>query len=698
MHELSIDGMTCSNCARGVENALRELGVSDPSVNFTTGTASFGLPEHLSLPNVIKAIEDAGFRVVAGGEEDARPAWWTTLEAKLAFSLIWTIPLAAHMFSSWHVLHDGYVQLALCLPVFILGLRHFGHSALGSLRNGAANMDVLIVLGITAAFIYSLVGVLANLGPSYLFFETTATITSIVLLGNLLEKLAVRRTTSALRELSKLQSVPAKRIVLENGSERIEEIASSQVAIDDVCVLGLGDAVPADGIVISGAASIDESMVSGESAPVAKEAGDQLIGGTIVQSGNLRMRAVAIGERTVLAQMIRLVKNAQHQKPSIQRIGDKVSSIFVPAVSILSVLTLVVSWLILDLSFGTALMRSIAVLVVACPCAMGLATPTAVMVGISLAARRGILLKGGQTLETLASLKHIIFDKTGTLTSGDFRISGFKVFSGTEQEARAAIAALEQSSSHPLAKALYSTFNGDSGRITLTEIHETRGVGVSGIDSSGRRYEIGAARYAPQAFPQDYDLFLARDGKLIAAIQLGDAVKAEAKAALSALKERGLRLSLLSGDRESKARQTAEDLGLDTYYAQKSPQEKLDILHKHEAEMPTGYVGDGINDGPALAQARVGISLSNASQVAVESAQVVLLNGNLKLLVSAYDIARLSLKTIKQNLFWAFLYNTLMIPAASAGYLTPSIAAFSMAFSDVVVIANSLRIRFTSRY
>lgn len=688
--QVMIDGMTCVNCARGVENVLKRLEIVDPNVDFASATATFKLPAQITLAEVKAAIENAGFRVHEANSEALPP--WQSLEAKLAFSLLWSLPLMAHMFSDWHVLHDPLTQLLLCIPVFTLGLLHFGRSAIGSIRAGAANMDVLIVVGISAAFVYSLAGYLLHLGPNYLFFETAASITSLVLLGNVLEKRAVRQTTSALRELAQLQVVKTRRVLLnESGVEELEEVDARQICEGDVCQINCGDRVPVDGVVISGQGAVDESMLTGESIPLSKEAGAKLIGGTLLERGSLRMKAVAIGEGTVLAQIIRLVQEAQSQKPQIQRLGDKISSIFVPLVLSFSVITFVVTLFLLGESAGTALMRAVAVLVVACPCAMGLATPTAVMVGIGRAARAGILLRGGQTLEDLASLKTVVFDKTGTLTTGQFIVSNFEVFNGLEDKAKAIVKGLESHSSHPIAKSLVKAFSEIPAQ-TLTDVRETKGLGVEGKAASGEIYSLEAPRAADEKH-RAFDLLLYCNNSPIAGLNLSDQIKAEASAVVEQLRRLNIQIVMLSGDRDEKCQDVGRKLGIKTIYSRHSPEQKLLRLKELEESSPTGYVGDGINDAPALSQARIGISLSDASQIAIQSSQVILQRGSLGALPEALHISHLTLRTIKQNLFWAFFYNILTIPLAAAGYLSPIVAAFSMALSDVFVIGNSLRLR-----
>lgn len=687
---LSVEGMHCSSCAQTVERALNDLGLQDVSVDFATSRASFALPRQHSLEAVKETIERIGYRVISGDEGTASP-WWQSIEAKFIFCLVWTLPLAAHMVSSAPVLHNPWLQLALTIPVFTVGLLYFGRSAWSSVRAGSANMDVLIIIGVVAAFVYSLYGTLLGLGHNFLFYETAATIITIVLFGNVLEKRSVRKTTTAIRELSSMQVTRAKRITEDGGQEHITEIDSRDVRVGDLLLVNMGDRVPADGTIESGEGLFDESMITGESIPVEKSAEAHVVGGTILSGGSIRMRASAVGDKTVLAHIVRLVQDAQSKRPSIQRIGDKVSSIFVPAVLLISLTTLALTYGFTDLGFGESLLRAIAVLVVACPCAMGLATPTAVMVALGKAARSGILVKGGDTLERCAEIQKIIFDKTGTLTTGDFTIEKIDVFAKDIDFVKDALVSMEEHSSHPIAKSLIREL-GDRKRLPLRDIQEIKGLGISAF-YEGKQLRVGSKLLLPPPPGGGHDLYLFEDDDCLAGVKISDQIKPGAESVIRSLRERNIEPVLLSGDRQEKCRHVAEALDIKEMYAEQQPEDKVEIIDRIERELPTAFVGDGVNDAPSLSRARVGISLSNATQAAVESAHIILLNGDLTQIERLVDLSRLTMRTIKQNLFWAFFYNVLMIPLAAIGMLTPTLAAFSMAFSDVIVIANSLRLR-----
>ena len=689
--EMKVQGMHCTNCALGIEKQLTKMGIPGATADFTTSTVTLPLTQPESLPGIISQIEQLGYTVIRDGMGASAKRW--SLEAKFYFCLFWTVPLLLHMFLPFHLLHQHWFQLLACTPVFLVGFVHFGRSAVASVRTGVPNMDVLIIIGISAAFGYSLFGTLSSGGENYLFYETSATIITIVLFGNLLEERSVRKTSSALEELTKIQTSIAKKIVPSNGQEQIVEIDSGLVALGDILLVNQGEKVPVDGIVVWGQGAIDQSIISGESVPVPVMIDTKVIGGTVVSLGNLKIKALAIGQDTVIAAMIRLVRQAQSNKPAIQRIGDQVSAIFVPTVIVFAILTFLVSYFVLSVPGGESLLRAIAVLVISCPCAMGLATPTAVMAGIGRAAQRGILLKGGQTLERFAKVKMIVFDKTGTLTSGKFKIKSINPIGTDIDHVKRIILGLEKYSAHPIARSIVNELKAISP-FEFSNVQETKGIGIEALGSDQAKYKLGSRLMLPHDSAADgHDLFLFRDNRLIATIDIEDELKANAINAVSTLRELGVSSAIVSGDTTQKVSAVANMLGISEFYAEQLPQQKLVVIEQLEKNMVTAFVGDGINDAPALARASVGISLSDATQAAIQQAQIVLLNGDLAQLVMALKISRLTLTTIKQNLFWAFFYNIMAIPIAAAGYLSPSIAALAMACSDVIVILNSLRLK-----
>lgn len=689
--QLSVEGIHCAGCASTIEKTLLSSGAKDVVVDIARGNVSFVAPSGTSSSEYSRKIQAAGYKVREEGE--VAPVW-TTLEAKLIFCATLTAPLLLHMLLPWHVLHNPYFQCALASPVYLLGLVHFGRSAWRSLKARMPNMDVLIVTGITAAYFYSVYGTVLALGPDFLFYETAASITTLVLLGNYVEKRAVSQTTSAVEELTRMQPQTAKRVVSkDNQSERTELVPVDQVNIGDVLLAATGDKIPVDGVIIWGEGSLDEALLTGESLPVFKSLKDEVIAGTSVASGSIKFRASAVGDETALSQIIKMVLEARAKKPEIQRLSDRVAAVFTPIVFSIAVLTLIVSFAFLDIGFQEALIRGVAVLVIACPCAMGLATPTAVMVGIGRAAREGVLIKSAAALEKLAKVNTVIFDKTGTLTTGRFEISHLQVVDGDASVVRSALNELERHSSHPLAASIVRALS-DAAPMSLTSITEEKGFGIAGTDDSGNTYKLGSWRIAEHATENlSHDLYLLKNGRLSAYLDLSDELKFGAARVVAQLHEQKIRTLMLSGDRNEKCLLVAQAIGIREFRSELLPEHKLEILHELQRGSVTAFVGDGINDAPSLARADVGISLSGATQVAVNSAEVVLLNGDLSRLLKALSLSRTTVATIKENLFWAFFYNTAAIPFAAAGYLSPIVAALAMAFSDLIVIGNSLRLR-----
>ena len=684
--ELNVTGMHCNNCAMSIHRLLEKKGLQDISVDFAGEEVKFSNSATLPLPQIIKDIEGLGFKVVDDPATHS-PKFYEQVENKFIFCAVFTAPLLLHMVLPWHVLHSPWVQLGLCLPVFMVGCLHFGKSAFNSVKGGVPNMDVLIFIGSTAAFLYSLAGTLQNLGPQYMFYETCATIITLVLLGNVFEKRSVSQTTSAVKDLMKIQQTTANRII--NGD--VEVISAQDVRPGDTLIVNHGDKIPVDGEVLSGSASVDESMLTGESMPVDIEKYGNVIGGTLVVNGNITMLATRVGSNTTLSQIIELMKKAQAAKPPVQKLGDKVAAIFVPVVIAISALTFLLTYFVRDLSLQTSLMNAIAVLVISCPCAMGLATPTAVMVGLGRAARNGILIKGGDTVEAVTDARYVVFDKTGTLTTGKFSIQDIKLIDGPSlEDVRGIITAIEERSNHPIALSLVEQLKGQpQAKTILRSVTEEKGLGMRAEDVQGNNYFLGAGKVADT----DYNLSLYKNQVLLAQIAIDDTIKPEAAALISQLKAMGIKPVLLSGDKINRCLKVAATIGIDDVHGEKLPDEKLSIIDVYKKKGKTLMIGDGINDAPALTRADVGISMNGASQIAIQSARVVLLNNDLSTVVKFLQISRHTLLTIKQNLFWAFAYNIIAIPVAALGFLNPMMGAFTMAFSDVVVIGNSLRLK-----
>ena len=688
---LKVNGMSCTNCAKGIQKNLEKNNITEVNVNFSTSEVSFIAKDDNDINKAKYLIKKMGY--VIYDEKIKQKLKISKLEKYFYTSLFFTIPLFLHMFlPKENILHNPVIQFFLCLPVFIIGLKYFGKSAWNSIKMKFPNMDVLIFIGSTSAFLYSLIGWIIFNNTSqvynYMFFETCATIITLVLLGNLLEHNSIKKTTSSISDLTKMQHTIAKREV----DGLVEEIKIDETKVNDILIVNTGDIVPIDGKIIEGSCSVDESMITGESLPISKNIDDNVIGGTIITNGNIKIKVINEKEDTVLSKIILLIKDAQKSKPKIQRTGDKISAIFVPVVITISILTLILGYYFFNLTFQEALLRSIAVLVISCPCAMGLATPTAVMVGVGIAAKNGILIKGGDTLEKLAEIKTIAFDKTGTLTNGNFEIEKL-VVNGTENESeiKNIIYNLEKHSSHPIAKSLCKIYKKFATNLEASKIIEKKGKSIIGTINN-QKYEIGSSKIKDTK--DDFDVYLYREEKLIAKLKIYDQIKHRTKETIENINLK-YNTILVSGDSRRKCKNISKKLNIKEIYSEQTPIDKIDIIDKLAQKSPTIMVGDGINDAPALEKATIGISLSDSTQIAIKSADIVLLNKNtIEKLPLTLDIGKHTLLTIKQNLFWAFSYNIIAIPLAILGLLNPMWAALFMAFSDIVVIGNSIRLRY----
>ncbi|MFT3825638.1 MAG: cation-translocating P-type ATPase [Chitinophagaceae bacterium] len=694
-----VEGMTCSNCALTVHQYLEKEGMDAVKVNLIGGDVNFNLDGKHTKEQLIKGIESLGYNV----HDESMPA--TTRRKKFPanhlqrflFCLVFTLPLLLHMFDRWlhiHWLMNPWVQLALCLPVYIVGMDFFGRSALKSISNRMPNMNVLVALGATAAFIYSLVGAALQLGEGYLFFETTASIITLVFLGNYLEDATIQSTQLALNKLAKNQKVTANMIAFdENHQEIIFPVDNTTLRSGDLVLIKNGEQVPADCKILSGDATVNESIITGESLPVTKAIKDKLIGGSIVINGTVKAQVLSEAKDSVLANIINLVKRAQGEKPPVQQLADKISAIFVPLVLSIALLTFIGNLVFLR-DFTASLMRSIAVLVIACPCAMGLATPAAIAVGLGRAARNGILFRNTKSLELFRTIKQVVFDKTGTLTTGNFVLDKFRVLTDsiTEDQFQQIAFSLEKYSNHPIANGIANTWKRKEA-IRWSAIEEVKGLGMRGTTKEGDVYEAGSYKIAMQQTTDDgHNVYVLKNGQLIGWIDVQDEIRPEAISVVQYLRHKNIRTVLLSGDRLAKCQQLAGFLGIDEVIAEKTPEEKLQVIEDLTLQGPTAMVGDGINDAPALAKATIGISMSDASQVAMQTADVVLMNHGLKHLPMALGLGKHTYLTIKQNLFWAFLYNIIAIPIAAFGLLTPTFAALVMGLSDVVLAVNSVRL------
>jgi Cu+-exporting ATPase len=693
-----VDGMTCSNCSLTLTKFLEKQGKKNVKVNLISGDVSFESEDdghghhHHDEPSIIKGIEELGYTVKTDipTSSGARKKLFKNHLQRFIFCAIFTAPLMLHMFNVPWIMNP-WIQLALCLPVYIVGMDFFGRSAIRSIRNGMPNMNVLIAIGATAAFVYSLVGALMNMGHQFLFFETSAAIITLVFLGNYLEDASVSSTQKALNKLAKSQKVVANMIAFNGDHEEvIMPVDNDQLRHGDLILIKSGEQVPADCKILSGRASVDESIITGESLPLEKTAKDTLVGGSLVTDGLVKAQVTAEAKHSVLANIVDLVKQAQNERPPMQQMADKISAIFVPVVLIIAAVTFIVNWIVLE-EFTPSLMRSIAVLVIACPCAMGLATPAAIAVGLGRAARNGILFRNSKTLELFKDIRQVVLDKTGTLTTGNFVINSF-YSSINEEEFKKIVYSLEKYSNHPIAKSVTSEWKSRSD-IRWSRTQEIKGIGMKAISREGDQYEAGSYKIAEKHTTDNtHNVYVLKNNQLIGWIDITDEIRREAKQVVQYLKQKGIRTILLSGDRYESCKVAANTLGIDEIIAEQTPEQKLAKITELTATAPTAMIGDGINDAPALAKATIGISLSEASQVAMQTADVVLMNNGLKNMPLSLELGKHTYKTIKQNLFWAFIYNIIAIPIAAFGLLTPTFGALVMGMSDVVLAANSVRL------
>ncbi len=705
--DLHIEGMTCSNCALGVTRYLEKQGLSNVSVDYSTGEVRYDSGVTIDTNQLAEGIKKLGYHLVTESDHSALghshgDSRFPTLEHKLLISALLTLPLLGHMFFHAAWLHNPWFQFCLALPVFIIGMMHFGRSGLASLKTGVPNMDVLITVGTAAAFLYSCMGWITHYGSSivsnYMFFETSSTIITLVLLGNYIEKRSVKQTTNSIRTLAAMQ--PSQAVIIRIGADQKEiqeQIPVKEIKKGDALLVRTGEQIPADGKVYWGNASVDESMMTGENLPVAIQNNSHVFAGTIIQDGAIKMVAEKTGKQTALSNIIELVKSASSNKPPIQKLGDKISAWFVPVVISVSIIAFAINYFIADVNLIGSLMRSIAVLVISCPCAMGLAAPTAVAVGLGKAARQGILIKGGDTLEMFSGIKTAVFDKTGTLTTGKFEVGNIELFGSELQQVINLLVSLEQHSSHPIAKSVVEHFAGKATRfISFSNVDEVKGLGLKAVDEDGVEFKIGSYVFHNNpGFPANSQVYLTRNNELIATLEIRDSVREGAKKLIDKLHSMGIDTILLSGDTAKNCSIVQQATGINKVYASKLPHQKAELIQSFKKEGRLLMVGDGVNDAPSLAGADIGISFSNASKVAINSASVILLNTqDLTEVIRALKIGKYTLQTIRQNFFWAFFYNIIAIPVAAAGFLSPMVAALSMAFSDVIVIGNSIRLNY----
>ncbi len=714
--EFLISGMSCAACSARVEKRLNSLpGVQNAVVNLTTNKANISfIPGVISVSAIEVAIKDLGFDVQASKDlsineaSRARQREKNWQLARFLIAVVFSLPLAVVMISSHvgsHFTLNPWLQLALATPVQFFAGWPFYRGAYHSLKTGSANMDVLVSLGTSVAYFYSLVSLFAGWGVYY--FESAAILMTIILLGKLLEAVAKGRTSEAIEKLMGLQAKTAT--VLRNGSE--VDIPVEEVVVGDMIIVRPGERVPVDGIIREGSTSIDESLLTGESLPVGKKVGDDVVGASINKYGSFTFQATKIGEDTVLAQIIRMVEAAQGSKAPIQRLADRVSNYFVPAIIVLALLTFS-GWYISGANFESSLMHMVTVLVVACPCALGLATPTAIMVGTGVGAERGILIKGGEHLEQAGKIDTVILDKTGTITKGVPAMTDIFIYDATdEHELLGVVASGEKKSEHPLGQAIVR--KAEELEILLHDVENFEalpGLGIKfvweneiwqiGNEALAKSLEIDITPLLPQKNTWEEEgktvIIAIRGGTLSGLIAIADTVKENAKQAIHELQQMGMEIYMLTGDQQKTAEAIAREVGINKVIAEVLPQHKADKVQELKNKgRRVAMVGDGINDAPALATSDVGMAIGTGTDVAMESASITLMQGDLRKIASAIRLSHHTLRKIRQNLFWALFYNMITLPLAIIGVFTPVIGGMAMALSSVSVVTNSL---FLKRY
>jgi len=726
--DFDLSGMTCAACANKIEKVLNKLpGVSSATVNFALETAhvQYSAAE-VTIEDMINRVKKIGYEArvkqdSSGEDSDHKQKEITAQKRKLWVSAILSVPLLWAMvshfsFTSWIYLPDflmnPWVQLALATPVqFIIGSQ-FYVGAYKALRNKSANMDVLVALGTSAAYFYSLyltvqwaLGTSGHHAPE-MYYETSAILITLILLGKLFEVLAKGRTSEAIKKLMGLQAKTA--LVIRDGRE--VSIPVEEVIAGDIVLVKPGEKIPVDGEVLDGISSVDESMLTGESLPVEKKAGDSVIGATVNKNGSLKIQATKVGKETALAQIIKVVEDAQGSKAPIQRVADRISGIFVPiVVGIAIVVFLVWYFAVVPGDFASALEKAIAVLVIACPCALGLATPTSIMAGSGRAAEFGILFKGGEHLESMHNIQTIVLDKTGTVTKGKPALTDVRIVGMDEREALQLVGSAEKQSEHPLAEAIVEGIR-DKG-LELFEPEQFEAIPGYGIRAivTGKEILVGTRKlleregvsYAEALKEMEQleaegktAMLIAIGGRFAGMVAVADTIKETSREAISRLKQMGIEVIMITGDNERTARAIADQVGISRVLAEVLPEGKADEVKKLQAEgKKVAMVGDGINDAPALATADVGIAIGTGTDIAMEAADVTLMRGELTSIPDAMMMSKKTMANIKQNLFWALAYNSLGIPIAAIGLLAPWVAGAAMALSSVSVVLNALRLQ-----